>query len=150
MGRKRTRQLWVESERSACQQTAVFDNLRFQTRFLRARFREIAGDFAGAAKLLEHGVTPPRRRSLRDAYRVRMLVLAEGPESGPSIIKTAENLSWFRNPQSAEDEYARIYCKYLLAGVRGETIERKRHEAVLALLKVRKIYRGSLKIVRVP
>jgi len=64
----------------------VFEKLRFNWRFFRAGLREIAGDFAGAAGLLEHGPVPQRYQSLRDAYRLRMLVLAHEPDRGPGII----------------------------------------------------------------
>ena len=75
-----------------------------------------------------------------------MLVLANDPELGASIIKTAEGFGWFRNPQSAADEYARIYCKYVAAGVSGDSTERKRCAATLDLLKVTNVYRNSLKV----
>jgi len=75
-----------------------------------------------------------------------MLVLANNPEKGPSIIQKAERFAWFQNPKSSADEYARLYCKYLGAGVRGNVADRKRYAARLGLLNVSKIYRGALKV----
>jgi hypothetical protein len=75
-----------------------------------------------------------------------MLVLANDPEQGPSIIERAESFVWFQNPKSASDEYARIYCKYVAAGVSGNVAERKRYAARLDLLGVTNIYRSALKV----
>ena len=73
----------------------MFENLKFQTRFLHARLREQSGDYVGSAALLNHVTVPDRFRSLRDAYRLRMLVLNHAPERGPEIIAETEAFPWF-------------------------------------------------------
>ena len=125
----------------------MFDLQRFATRFLRARLREIIqSDFRGAAALLAHGPVPTRYQSLSDAYRLRMLVLADIPERGPEIIGRAETLSWFQKPQSSGDEYARGYCQYAAAGIRGDISERERWAQELGRLSVKPVYRSALRV----
>ena len=124
----------------------MFDLLRFATRFLRARLREIQSDFPGAAALLAHGPVPTRYQSVADVYRLRMLVLADIPERGPEIISRAETLPWFQNPQSSGDEYARGYCQYVAAGVRGDISERRRWAQELGRLSVKPVYRRALNV----
>ena len=122
----------------------MFELLRFNTRFFRARLREIGGDYQGAATLLESGPVPERFRSLNDAYRLRMLVLAHSPERGPEILETVEALPWFRVPKSTGDKYARDYCRYVAAAVRGDAAERKRWAQELGRYSVKRIYRNAL------
>jgi hypothetical protein len=122
----------------------VFELLRFNTRFFRARLKEIGGDYQGAAVLLESGPVPATFRSLNDAYRLRMLVLANAPERGPEIIDAAEALPWFREPKSSGDRYARDYCRYVAAAVRGDAAERKRWAQELDRHAVKRIYRNAL------
>jgi hypothetical protein len=125
----------------------MFELLRFNTRFFRARLREIVrNDFQGAADLLDQCAVPEKFRSLRDAYRLRMLVLAHSPKLGPNIITAAQAFPWFQNPKSAGDRYARDYCQYVAAAVRGDAAERKRRAQELARLSVRSIYRNSLRV----
>lgn len=124
----------------------MFDRLRFNTRFFRAGLREIAGDFNGAAALLDGAPAPEGYRSLRDAYRLRMLVLAHEAKRGPEIIDSAEALPWFREPKSAGDKYARDYCRYVAAAVRGDTAERERWTRELARHSVKRIYRNALRV----
>jgi hypothetical protein len=128
----------------------VFQLLRFNTRFLRARLREIRRDFQGAAALLDHGPVPEKFRSLRDAYRLRMLVLAHEPERGPEIISAAEALPWFREPRSPGDKYARDYCRYVAAAVRGDAVERQRWAQEVGQHPVKSIYRNSLMVTPEP
>ncbi|MEO6199290.1 MAG: hypothetical protein ABIO68_05075, partial [Sphingomicrobium sp.] len=121
----------------------MFETLRFSWRFFRARLREIKADFRGSAALLDQGPVPERYRSLRDAYRLRMLVLAHAPEQGPEIIQAAEALDWFREPQSAGDEYARDYCRYFAAGVRGDVPECEQRARELRARSVKRVYRNA-------
>ncbi len=102
------------------------------------------GDYRGAASLLECGPVPEKFRSLNDAYRLRMLVLADAPERGPEIIDEAEALPWFRAPKWTGDEYARDYCRYVAAAVRGDAAERKRWAQELGRHSVKRIYRNAL------
>ena len=135
----------MESGHSRCHSNDVFELLRFNTRFLRARLREILHeDFQGAADLLDRCVVPEKFRSLRDAYRLRMLVLANPPEEGAGITTAAQAFSWFQSPKSANDRYAREYCLYFAAGMRGDVAERRQRAQELRQQSVKSIYRNSL------
>jgi len=125
----------------------MFDSFGFKLRFLRARLKEVSGDFSGAATLLERGDVPGQWQSLRDMYRLRMLVLGSTPQEGASALKTAERLSWYRAPASAGERYAREYCIYISAGIAGDVPARLAAEQKLRSLSVRRIYRNSLPVV---
>lgn len=103
-------------------------------------------DFQKAADLLDDVAVPNRYRSLRDAYRLRMLVLAHSPKLGLKIITAAQAYPWFQNPKSVGDRYARDYCQYIAAAVRGDVAERKRRAQELTGLSVKRIYRNSLRV----
>jgi hypothetical protein len=75
-----------------------------------------------------------------------MLILAHEPERGSDIIDAAEALPWFQDPKSPGDEYARDYCRYVAAAVRGDTTERKKWAQELGRLSVRSVYRNALKV----
>ena len=124
----------------------MFENLRFQTRFFRARLKEIGGDCQAAADLLDGCVVPDRFLSLRDAYRVRMLVLAHPLTLGPDIATAAQAFPWFQSPSSVSDRYARDYCLYIASAVRGDVAMRKKLAAELGRLRVKSVYRNALKV----
>ena len=120
--------------------------LKFRWCFFRARLNEIAGKFANAAKLLEHCDAPAKYQSLRDAYRLTMLVLANSPRKGPEIMKAAEQFRWYKSPKWAGDEYAVEYCKYVTAAVNGESQMRQALALSLGRMPVPKVYRNALRI----
>jgi len=126
----------------------MLTNVRFQLRFLRARLKEIAGNFEGAAAVLENCAVPPRFQSLRDAYRLRMLVLASDVACGPDVIRAAHSYDWFLYPKSDADRYAADYCRYVSAGVSGSVEVREALEQKLMKIPVRNIYRHSLPVMR--
>jgi hypothetical protein len=119
----------------------------FRTRFLLARLHEIFGDFAGAARMVERGNVPNRYVSLRDAYRLHMLVLANPMEKGPSIIEAAQDFEWFHRPSSAADQYAAYFCRYVAAAVNGDITAKNTFTKKLADLQVMKVYRNALRVV---
>ena len=108
--------------------------------------RELNGDHRAAAAFVEGVQAPPRFVSLRDAYLLRMRVLSHEPELGPLLVQKAESLSWYREPQSLGDEYARDYCKYMFAGVEGNGPARLRWAERLKRMRVKNIYHGALKV----
>jgi hypothetical protein len=137
---------WWKADAEHANNDGVFQTLKFNTRFFRARLKEIGGNFQGAAASLDHGPVPARYRSLRDAYRLRMLVLANAPERSPEIIDAAEALPWFQDPKSAGDQFARDYCRYVAAAVRGDAVGRKKWVQALGQLSVKRIYRNALRV----
>jgi hypothetical protein len=84
--------------------------------------------------------------SLRDAYRLRMIVLAHPLKVGPDIATAAQAFSWFQNPSSVSDRYAKDYCLYIASAVRGDVAARKKFAEELGRLQVKSVYRNALKV----
>ena len=122
-------------------------DLGFRWHFLRARLKEILwSDYAGSASLLAVCEPPSSSVALRDAYRLRMLVLASEPEEGQEILEQAHNFAWFSSPSGLGEEYAATYCRYMIAAMSGDISLRRELARRLQSLPVASVYREALKV----
>lgn len=123
-----------------------FKKFVFLLYFFRARTNEIFDRRDNALRLISSSIAPNEFSALREVYLIRLISLDMGAVSALSRLSSlrATPPRWLRDPQTAEELYAKRYCDYLQAALCGNDSIRTLIAEDLKNMDVKGLWKSSL------